>query len=69
MCAEGATVIWTRTRRAPDLTPRVRRWLTAAGFTEVAFHAPDDVLFAVGVHRFTGVPQPLAASGTLFEFA
>jgi hypothetical protein len=24
LCAQGATVIWTRTRRAPDLTPQVR---------------------------------------------
>ncbi len=68
LCAAGATVIWTRTRRAPDLTPTVRRWLRAAGFIEDAFHAPDDVLFSVGVHRFTGVPQVLTSSGRLFQF-
>ncbi len=59
LCAAGATVIWTRTRRAPDLTPTVRRWLRAAGFIEETFHAPDGVLFYVGVHRFTGVPEAL----------
>jgi hypothetical protein len=58
LCAAGATVIWTRTRRAPDLTPAVRCWLAAAGFVERAFHAPDDVLFSVGVHQFLGDPQP-----------
>jgi hypothetical protein len=68
LCAVGATVIWTRTRRAPDLTGRVRQWLAAAGFTEVALHAPDHVLFSVGVHRFTGEPQPLPDSGRLFTF-
>lgn len=67
LCATGGTVIWTRTRRAPDLTPRVRGWLAAAGFGEVAFEAPDHVLFSVGVHRFLGKPQPLG-KGTLFRF-
>jgi len=68
LCAAGATVIWTRTRRAPDLTPAVRRWLAAADFVEQAFDAPDDVLFAVGVHRFVGVPRPLDPDGELFRF-
>ena len=68
LCAPGATVIWTRTRREPDLTPRIRRWLQAAAFAERAFHAPPDVMFSVGVHHFTGAPQPLAAQGNLFRF-
>ena len=68
LCAAGATVIWTRTRRAPDLTPAVRRWLAAADFVEQAFDAPDDVLFSVGVHRFVGVPRPLDPHGELFRF-
>ncbi|MEU8020813.1 SAM-dependent methyltransferase [Micromonospora haikouensis] len=68
LCAAGATVIWTRTRRAPDLTPALRGWLRDAGFAERAFHAPDGVLFSVGVHRFTGTPRPLETSGTLFTF-
>ncbi|MGC4808068.1 SAM-dependent methyltransferase [Micromonospora sp. DT233] len=68
LCAADATVIWTRTRRAPDLTPAVRGWLRDAGFVERAFHAPDGVLFAVGAHRFTGTPQPLDADAKLFTF-
>lgn len=68
LCAADATVIWTRTRRDPDLTPRIRRWLEAAAFVEGAFHAPPDVLFSVGVHHFSGTPQPLAAHGSLFRF-
>lgn len=68
LCAAGATVIWTRTREAPDLTPDLRRWFGAAGFAERAFHAPDDVLFSVGVHEFGGGPQPLQPSGALFRF-
>ncbi|SBT64860.1 Methyltransferase domain [Micromonospora sediminicola] len=68
LCAEGASVIWTRARRAPDLTPAVRGWLRDAGYVEEAFHAPDDVRFSVGVHRFEGAPQPLDAAGTVFTF-
>ena len=68
LCAAGATVIWTRTRRAPDLTPAVRRWLAAAGFVERAFHAPADALFSVGVHHFVGVPTPLTPRGRLLRF-
>jgi hypothetical protein len=68
LCAAGAIVIWTRTRRAPDLTPAVRRWLAAAGFVEQAFHAPADALFSVGVHHFVGVPRPLTPRGALFRF-
>lgn len=64
LCAPGATVIWTRTRRVPDLTPAVRGWFAGAGFTELAFHAPAEVLFSVGVHRFDGLPE----SGRIFTF-
>jgi hypothetical protein len=61
-------VIWTRTRRAPDLTPAVRRWLGESGFVQRAFHAPDDVFFSVGVHQFVGDPEPLNPYGRLFNF-
>ncbi len=68
LCAAGATVIWTRGRRAPDLTPDIRRWFADTGCVEEVFHAPDDAVFSVGVHRFTGRPRPLQASGPLFRF-
>lgn len=59
LCQTGATVIWTRSRRPPDLTPQVRRWFAAAGFSELAFVAPADALFSVGAARFEGSPEPL----------
>ncbi|SCG54786.1 SAM-dependent methyltransferase [Micromonospora halophytica] len=68
LCAPDATVVWTRSRRAPDRTPALRRWLREAGFQERAFHAPHDVLFSVGVHRLTGSPRPLDPAGELFRF-
>jgi hypothetical protein len=68
LCAAGATVIWTRSRREPDLTPAVRSWFSDAGFLELAFHAPPGMLFSVGVHHFAGRPRPLDPSGVLFTF-
>jgi hypothetical protein len=71
LCAAGATVIWTRHRRAPDLTPRLRAWFAEAGLEEVAFDALDtDKLTAVGVHRLPNrsrVAQPAVVT-TMFTF-
>ncbi len=68
LCRPGATAIWTRSRRAPDLTGSIRTWFTDAGFAEHAFDAPDDVLFSVGVHRLTRTSPPLVPEGRLVDF-
>ncbi|ADB31491.1 hypothetical protein Kfla_2417 [Kribbella flavida DSM 17836] len=68
-CAAGARVVWTRVRRAPDLTPAIRRWFAGSGFEEVWFDAPDDVEWTVGVQRLTGGPEPLEPGRQLFSFA
>ena len=67
-CAPGATVIWTRHRRPPDLTVEIRSWLARAGFEELAYEAPGDVLFAVGAHRLRAAPAPLTPGVRLFTF-
>jgi hypothetical protein len=59
LCRTGASVIWTRSRRPPDLTPRIRRWFGESGFSEGAFVAPAHALWSVGAARFRGRPQPL----------
>ncbi|WP_041831749.1 hypothetical protein [Actinoplanes sp. N902-109] len=69
LCASGATVIWTRVRAAPDLVPSIREWFAAEQFVERAFHAPDDVLFTVGVHEFQGEPRTRRSAGTIFRFS
>ena len=64
MCAPGGTVIWTRHRRPPDLTPRLRDWFAAAGFAELAFDSPGEApLVSVGVNRLrdSAGGRPLAA--------
>jgi hypothetical protein len=66
-CAPGATLVWTRSRRAPDLTPSIRQALAEVGFSEIAFFAPDDILVAAGAARWDGQPQPLTPA-RLFQF-
>lgn len=68
LCRPGATLIWTRSRRAPDLTPAIRDWLAAAGFPELSFTAPPGVEGSVGANRYDGEPQPLAPDQQLFRF-
>jgi hypothetical protein len=65
-CAPGATVIWTRHRRAPDLTPSVRAWFAESGFVEQSFVAPEPFILSVGCHRFVGagVKSPGSGSGS-----
>jgi hypothetical protein len=69
MCAARGTVIWTRHRRAPDLTPCVRGWFSASGFDEVAFEALDTTTLAgVGVNRLGRAPDAKLPAGPLFTF-
>ena len=68
LCAPGATVLWTRHRLAPDLTPAIRGWFEAAGFDEIGFDAPEDSIFSVGANRLRGDPRPLERGVRLFQF-
>jgi hypothetical protein len=67
-CAPGATVIWTRHRRPPDLTVDIRRWFAESSFEAVAFDAPSEYEWSVGVQRFVGEPRPLVTGRRLFSF-
>lgn len=64
--ARRATVIWTRHRHPPDLTPFIRETFDRAGFDELAF--VDSSPFGVGVNRLHVSPQPFQGGVRLFEF-
>jgi hypothetical protein len=68
LCASGATVIWTRGRFEPDLTPSIRGWFVDAGFTEVSFLTIDGSTKSVGAHRLTSSPKPFRPDVRLFTF-
>jgi SAM-dependent methyltransferase len=68
LSAPGARVIWTRTRRSPDLTPRVRAWFARNGFREVAFDLVPDSSAAVGVAELVNPPSSGLGRGRLFTF-
>ena len=68
LMAAGGTLVWTRHRKAPDLTPLIRQWLEEAGFSELSFTTPQDVFVSVGVHRFGCAPVPKDPAAQLFTF-
>jgi hypothetical protein len=68
LCAPAASVIWTRHRRPPDVTPAVRRRFASNGFDELAYRTLDDTMFTVGFHRLTAAPRPFDPAGRLFDF-
>jgi hypothetical protein len=69
LCRAGATVIWTRHRRPPDLTPQIRAWFAGSGFDEIAFDALDtSALTSVGVHRLSRGPTARLPRHQLFTF-
>lgn len=68
LCNVGATVIWTRSRRDPDITSDIRHSFQKHSFKEEVFVAPEDVMFSVGVNTFVGEPLPLTPGKQLFTF-
>jgi hypothetical protein len=69
LCRAGTTVIWTRDRRPPDLTPQVRAWFAGGGFAEIAFDAlQTTALTSVGVGRLGRAAAVELPRGRLFTF-
>jgi hypothetical protein len=68
LCAPGATVIWTRGRFAPDLTPAIRGWFEQAGFTELAFATVPGSTQSAGAHRLVAAPRSFVPGRRLFTF-
>jgi hypothetical protein len=67
-CRPGATVIWSRHRRPPDMTSEIRRWFDELGATPTAFVSEGTGGFAVGTHRVDHVAPEADMPEHLFEF-
>ncbi len=69
LCRIGASIIWTRHRREPDLTPRIRRWLGESGFQELRFDAPDNATASgIGTARLIAAPAAFKLGLRFFTF-
>jgi SAM-dependent methyltransferase len=68
LCRKDATVIWTRGRFEPDLTPTIRGWFAESGFSELSFVTIPGSTKSVGAHRLSGAPRPFRPDVRLFTF-
>ena len=68
LCAPDATVVWTRGRFEPDLTPTIREWFREAGFTELSFTSIPGTTASVGAHRLAIPARPFVGGVRLFTF-
>ena len=68
LCRPGATVIWSRHRRPPDMTTEIRRWFDELGATSTAFVSDGAGGFAVGAHRIDHLVSEADMPEQLFEF-
>jgi predicted enzyme related to lactoylglutathione lyase len=67
LCAGGATVVWTRHRRPPDLVPVICSWFARHGFVLDWLSDPAKP-YGLGVHRFVASPAELPAGRRIFTF-
>lgn len=68
LCSPGASIIWTRHRRPPDITPQIVQWFETAGCPSSAFVSPGEGGFAVGAQRCTGAVAASDLPKQLFRF-
>jgi len=68
ICRSGATVIWTRHRREPDITPKIRGWFDAAGCAPTKFVSPGVGSFAIGCERRMTTTDVTRLPKRLFTF-
>jgi len=69
LCRTGASVIWTRHRNEPDMTPRIRGWFTESGFEELSFDAiANETKSGIGTVRLIADPVPFQPGFRFFTF-
>lgn len=66
LCSRNAFVIWTRGRATPDLTPKIRSWFVAAGFSDMAYSRFVEGDAGIGLARLGGPPQKFVPNMRLF---
>jgi hypothetical protein len=69
LCRTGASIIWTRHRLDPDMTPQIRAWFGESGFEELSFDAPDNPgKSGIGTVHLLGEPLQFQPGFRFFTF-
>jgi len=69
LCRAGGSVIWTRHRGEPDLTPQIRKWFTESGFEELSFDTLDNATKSgIGTVHLIDAPLPFRPGYRFFTF-
>jgi hypothetical protein len=68
LCSPGASIVWTRHRRAPDMTPLIASWFTRAGCESQSFASSGPSGYAVGAERYVHLRDGLTLPDRLFTF-
>lgn len=69
VCRPGASIIWSRHRRRPDLTPAIARWFLEVGCATASFASPGPGGYAVGHERWSGRTTANRLPRRLFTFS
>ena len=68
ICGQWGSIVWTRHRRDPDLTPSIRRWFDEVGCAAQSFRSPGPNGYAVGTETFVHARRPSPLPRRLFSF-
>lgn len=69
LCREGATVIWTRHWKEPDVIDSIQRWFLESGFRNLSWDAlENERKMGIGVAQLTGRPLPYQPGVKFFTF-
>jgi hypothetical protein len=69
LCRTGASVIWTRHWKQPDVIARIRQWFEESSFDDLGFEKLDnEAKMGVGVSRLRGTPKPFVRGYRFFTF-
>lgn len=69
LCRPGASVIWTRHWKRPEIVSSIRKWFEESGFDDLGFEKLDnEAKMGVGVSRLRGTPERFVSGYRFFTF-
>lgn len=69
LCADGASVIWTRHWKEPDVIDSIQQWFVESGFHNLSWDAlENERKMGIGVTQLVGRPLPYQPGVKFFTF-